>query len=202
MKLYYTATSPFVRKVLVVAHELGLAERIETTFLRPAPTKPDAELSRLNPLSKIPALVLDDGEVLYDSHVICEYLDSLSRTKILPPAGPERWRTLRQEALCDGILEAAIVVFYERTQRPEELHWQPWLSGHTAKVEQGLDALAAEVSHFSDAVDLGQICAGITIGWLEFRNVVGDIRKTRPALAAWYERFVARPSMQATLPRA
>src|SRR5580765_5387118 len=106
MKLYATNTSAFVRKVLVAAHELGLADRIEPVTLRPSPLKADPELSRKNPLNKIPALVLDDGTALYDSAVICEYLDSLalgSAPRLVPASGPARFRVLRLQALADGV---------------------------------------------------------------------------------------------------
>jgi glutathione S-transferase len=201
MKLWHTHTSPYVRKVMVVAHECGLASRIETTFLRPNPTAPDATLSQDNPLSKIPTLLTDDGLTLYDSGVICDYLDSLhDGPKLIPQAGAARWNTLRVQALCNGILEAAILVFYEKTMRPEALHWAPWMEGQTKKATQGLDALEREVASFGSDVDLGQICTGATLGWLEFRSVVGDVRKGRPALSAWYARFNERASMKATAP--
>lgn len=202
MKLYYTPTSPFVRKVLVAAHELGLAQRIETELLRPSPTKADPTLSRTNPLNKIPALVTDDGDGLYDSPVIVEYLASLAPERnLLPASGAARWRVLRLQALCDGILDAGILVFYERTHRPKELWWPAWLDGQSEKALQGLDALEKEAAGFGDAVDLAQVCAGITLGWLEFRDVFGDLRATRPTLASWYARFAERPSMKATAPR-
>lgn len=203
MKLYFTPTSPFVRKVLAVAHECNLASQIETITLRPSPTQASPELSAFNPLSKIPALITNDGMSLFDSAVICEYLDSLhSGTKMIPTAGPERWKTLRMQALCDGILEAGVLVFYEKSQRPVELHWQDWLRGQTEKALQGLDALNREVASFRSDADLGQICAAATIGWLEFRNVLGDIRQNRPQLFDWYETFRRRPSMKATEPHA
>ena len=201
MKLYHTPTSPFVRKVLVAAHELALQGRIETTFLRPFPTKADPQLSRDNPLSKIPALLLEDGTAIYDSPVICEYLDTLhSGRKLVPSEGKERWRVLRLQALCDGILDAAILVFYETTARPKEQHWAPWLDGQREKARQGLDALEREAQAFGDDVDLGQVSAGVTLGWLEFRGAMGDVRPGRPRLFSWYERFAMRPSMKATEP--
>jgi glutathione S-transferase len=124
------------------------------------------------------------------------------------------------QALCDGILEAAILVFYERSQRPPALHWDPWLDGQTQKARQGLDELEREAASFGPpasgpttpgatspmsggertGVDLAQICAGVTIGWLELRGVIGDIRTGRPKLSAWYDAFRARPSMRATEP--
>lgn len=201
MKLYYTPTSPFVRKVMVCAHELGLADRIETTFLRPTPVKTDEVLSKENPLSKIPTLILEDGSSLYDSAVICEYLDSIGGKKLIPDSGPDRFRVLRVHALCDGILEAAIQVFYEKQHRPKELQWEPWITGQAEKANQGLDALEREAEHFR-SIDLGQVAAAVTIGWLEFRNVLGDLRPTRPKLSVWYDAIRARPSMKATEPRA
>jgi glutathione S-transferase len=203
MKLFHTPTSPFVRKVLIAAHELGLAEGIETTFLRPSPLATDATLSRENPLSKIPVLVLDDGTSLFDSCVICEYLDTLhAREKLVPTAGKERWRVLRTQALADGILEAGIQIFYERAHRPEELQWEAWQDGQAAKARQGLDYLDEHVAELRGAVDLGQIAVASAIGWLEFRKVLPSVRDGRDALFAWYDAFRERPSMKATEPRA
>jgi glutathione S-transferase len=203
VRLYYTPTSPFVRKVMLVAHEKGIAPGIETVLLRPTPTKADGTLSRDNPLSKIPALVLPDGTALYDSSVICEYLDSLAdgAPRLIPERGDARWRVLRTQALADGILEAGIAVFYERTMRPKELVWEAWLAGQAEKALQGLDALEASLQAFSREVDLGQLSLGAAIGWLEFRGVLGDIRVGRRGLFAWYDTFRQRPSMQATEPR-
>jgi len=196
MKLYYTATSPFVRKVMVVAQELGTP--LETTFLRPTPLHADETLSKENPLSKIPVLVTPDGP-LYDSPVICEYLDR--KNQLLPASGPERFRVLRLQALCDGLLDACVLVYYEKLTRPKELVWQPWIDGQTEKARQALDALEAEAESFASSdIDLAQICAGVTIGWLEFREPIGDVRGGRPKLSRWYEAFSERPSMKDTKP--
>jgi len=203
MKLFHTSTSPFVRKVMVAAHELGLSGRIETTFLRPSPLATDATLSRENPLSKIPVLVTDDGTSLFDSRVICEYLDTLHPgAKLVPEAGPERWRVLRTQALADGILEAGIYVFYERAHRPKELQWQAGVDGQMAKVRQALDALDAHASDLRGARDLGQIAVACAVGWLEFRDVFPGIREGRSSLFTWYDEFRERPSMKATQPTA
>lgn len=201
MKLYYTPTSPYVRKVLIAAHELGLADRIEPTLLRPSPLQTDPVLSKENPLSKIPALVLDDGASLFDSPVICEYLDALGGApKLIPVAGDARWRVLRTQALADGVLDASILVFYERRHRPEALQWSSWIDGQSQKARQGLDALNAEAATWSDAVDLGQVATAAALGWLEFRSVLGDLRPGRDALFTWYDRFRTRASMVATAP--
>lgn len=206
MKLYYTPTSPYVRKVLVTAHELGLADRIETELLRPSPMSPSEVLSARNPLSKIPALVLDDDTTLYDSPVIGEYLASLvddaTAERFLPARGPARWTALRRQALADGVLDAGILVFYERTQRPAELHWEAWISGQTKKVLQGLDAMEREVGELGDGFGVGEVAAACALGWLTFRDVVGDWQSSRPRLASWFATVSERPSMRATVPRA
>ncbi len=195
MLLFHTPTSPFVRKVMVVAHEIGAP--LETTFLRPTPLHADPILSKENPLNKIPVLVTPDGP-LYDSAVICEYLDQ--KNQVIPASGAARFRALRLQALCDGILDACIVIFYEKTTRPPELHYEPWLRGQTEKANQSLDALELECESFSETADLAQICAGVTLGWLELRKPIGDVRVNRPKLFRWYDAFRQRPSMKATEP--
>jgi glutathione S-transferase len=203
MKLFHTATSPFVRKVMVAAHETGLVSRIETTFLRPSPLATDPVLSRDNPLSKIPVLVTDDGLTIYDSAVICDYLDTLhAGPKLVPTSGPARWNVLRGQALADGILEAAISVFYERVHRPKELWWSGWTDGQLQKVTQALDALDREAPSFAKSLDLGQIATACMLGWLEFRDVCPGLRDGRDALFAWYDELRKRPSMLATEPKA
>lgn len=209
MKLFFTATSPFVRKVLVAARERGLGGRLETVVLRPTPLQADPELSKVNPLSKIPALVREDGSTLYDSAVICEYLDSLPAAdgapeRLLPAAGEARWQALRLQALCDGILEAGISAFYEGVHRPIEFQWEPWRRGQVQKIDQGLDQLEREAEGLSGTegrtVDLAAVCAGVTLGWLEFRKPAGDVRRGRTRLFKWYDAFRGRPSMAATEP--
>ena len=202
MKLFATDTSPFVRKVWVAARELGLSSRIERVTLRPTPVEANPVLSAHNPLNKIPALVLDDGTAIYDSRVICEYLDTLhTGSKLVPASGPARFDVLRRQALCDGILDAGILAFYEVFQRPAELHWSPWIEGQRQKARQGLDALEREVDRFGPELDLSQICTGITVGWLEFRKPLGDVRPGRPRLFAWYEAFRKRASMAESEPK-
>lgn len=202
MKLFYTDTSPFVRKVMIVAHELGVADRFEKFVFRPTPTHFNETLSACNPLNKIPALELDDGTRLYDSPVICEFLDE--QKVLIPARGAARFRVLKLQALCDGILDAAILAFYETTLRPEAKQWEEWIAGQSRKARQGLAELEVEAKSFERGapIDLAQICAGAVFGWLEFRNVLGDIRGAHPTLTAWYDEFVKRPSMQATLPPA
>jgi len=206
MRLRYSPTSPFVRKVMVVAYETGLAERIERIPTSVAPTKPNDEVARENPLVKVPALTTDDGIVLYDSPVICEYLDTLAGAKLFPASGKPRWIALRQQALGDGILEAAILGRYE-TVRPKEFMWQDWIDAQLRKVRGALAALdgeaeGGELGNGADGVTIGQITVGCALGYLDFRYQNEGWRTRSRRLAAWYERFAERKSMQLTVPQA
>ncbi len=201
MKLRYSPTSPYVRKVSATAIELGLAGKIERI---PTNTQDrDSGIAEHNPLGKVPALILDDGGVLYDSPVICEYLDSLHEgPKLFPAAGPARWTALRQQALGDGLLDAAILRMLETVRRPEEFRWQVWIKHQTAKMTQALDRFEAEASKFGEAPTIGQITAGCALGYLDFRFPDLNWREGRPGLAAWCEIFAQRPAMQETQPQA
>jgi glutathione S-transferase len=201
MKLYASGPSPFVRKVQVVAHEVGLIGQVQTVLVQTSPVAPDAELGRKNPLGKIPALELPSGEVLYDSHVIALYLaESAGNTGLLPAQGAARYTALRLEALADGILDAGILVRYEGLLRPAELRWPAWVDAQAKKIYAALDALEAEVSGFANRVDLGTLSVACALAWLEFRAPVPGLRDGRPALFAWHDQFCTRPSMQATVP--
>src|SRR6185437_9379975 len=159
MKLRHSPTSPFVRKVMVAAYELGLESRIERIPTRVAPTQRNDEVVRDNPLVKIPALTTDDGLVVYDSRVICEYLDTLAGgAKLFPAAGQPRWRALRQQALGDGILDAGILARYE-SLRPREFQWQEWIDAQMRKVRGALSALEMEC----ESGDLAPPAADATI---------------------------------------
>lgn len=133
MRLFASHTSPFVRKVRVLLQEIGLTDKVEWVGITTAPHEPDSDLGRVNPLNKIPCLTLDDGTALYDSAVICEYLDAVHGTgRFLPPSGVARWQVLRTQALADGIADAGILMRYELSIRPEEFRWQPWIAASKA----------------------------------------------------------------------
>ena len=201
MKLHHSVASPFVRKVRVVAIETGLDGRLELVTPTMTPIKPDADLVQDNPLGKVPCLVTDDGVALYDSPVICEYLDSLhDGPKMFPPAGAARWVALRRQAEGDGIMDAGVLGRYETFLRPEERRWPEWLEGQKGKFRRALDSLEGEAEDFGDTVDIGTIAIGCALGYLDFRYGDQDWRATRPRLAAWCERFSARPSMAKTAP--
>ncbi|HYB09513.1 MAG TPA: glutathione S-transferase N-terminal domain-containing protein [Alphaproteobacteria bacterium] len=200
MKLRYSSASPYVRKVLAVAYETGLESRIER--VPTAVWTPDTDIGKENPLGKVPSLTTDEGDVLYDSPVICEYLDSLHNgAKLFPPAGPERWKSLKLQSLADGILDAAILRRLEGTQRPVEQQSKKWMDRQAQAVERGMDSLERLVAGWGEALTIGQIAAACACGYLDFRFGHEDWRSDRAKLAAWYERFSKRPSIQATVPR-
>jgi glutathione S-transferase len=199
MQLHYNVASPFVRKVMAVAIETRLDDRLEAATRMMTPIKPDPALVRDNPLGKIPCLVTDDGAVLYDSRVICEYLDSLhDGPRMFPAAGPARWTALRRQAEGDGIMDAGVLARYETFVRPEEHRWSEWIEGQKQKFRRALDALEAEA--LGDTVDIGTIAIGCALGYLDFRYPDEGWRETRPRLEAWFEGFAARPSMARTAP--
>ncbi len=201
MKLAYSSASPYVRKVMIVALECGLADRIEKVPTAVRPDQPNVALGRDNPLMKVPTLTTDGGEVLFDSRVICAYLDSLhSGRKLIPESGGARWKALRLEAQGDGITDAGILVRYESTLRPENLRWKEWIDGQTLKVMQGLDALEKEPEILAGDLTVGQIAIACGLGWLQFRSVFGDLFASRPKLKAWYDKLSERPSFKATIP--
>jgi glutathione S-transferase len=200
MKLRHAAASPFVRKVMVVAHEHGLADCVELVPTTVSPVQANESLAPENPLMKVPSLTTDDGQVLFDSPVICEYLDSLAGGgKLFPASGAARWNALRQQALGDGILDALILCRYETT-RPEDRRWAGWTDGQMKKAHQGL--ATAEREDLSGPRTIGHVTLGCTLGYLDFRFPNDGWRQRHPRLAAWYREAEQLPSMQATKPPA
>lgn len=198
MRLLYQSHSPYARKVLVAAHETGLADRLEVIHHETSPTLRNDEVFALNPLGKVPVLICDDGTVLFDSSVICEYLDGLHEGRPLLPAEPrERFIALRNQAIATGIADAGIAVRWETTRRPEAFRWAPLRDGHLQKIEAACDFLDAQVGH-EPMVDIGDIALATALSWIEFREVYA-FQNGRPRLASWYERISERPSMLATL---
>jgi glutathione S-transferase len=196
MKLLYSTSSPFARKVRVVARELRLT--LDEVTVATLPTKPDPVLAAQNPLAKIPVLVRDDGVALYDSRVICEWLDAEAGGGKLVPSGSARWDTLRRQALADGIADAAVLVRYETVFRPEDKRWDDWTRGQLGKIKAGLDALEADAKNVGSSFDLGHISAVCALGYLEFRNIVSDPLRNRPRLAAFMASAMSRPSVAET----
>lgn len=200
MRLYFSPTSPYVRKVMVLLHETGQIGDVELVAGSGNPVDPAGAPLDANPLGKVPALERPDGPALYDSRVICRYLDDRAASGLYPE-GARLWDTLTVEATGDGILDAALLMVYEGRIRPEELRYGPWVEGQWAKVDRALDALETRwVAHLQGPLDAGQIAVGCALGYLDFRHDARDWRNGRPRLAGWFAGFDARASMRATVP--
>ena len=195
MKLRFAPTSPYVRKCLVVAHEAGVVGEIE--IVPTNPWEPDTTIATDNPLGKVPALQTDDGLALFDSRVICEYLDAQSASRKLFPTGPARWPALRLAAIGEGILDAADTRIME-SRRPAEKFDSAWDDRKRAAIDRALDELELLAPDFA-GIDIGQVTVGCALGELDFRFPAEEWRATHPALTAWYANFSQRPSMAATV---
>lgn len=200
MKLFYSATSPFVRKCLVSARELGLSERLELLPAVAHPVNRDRTLVARNPLGQLPTLITDDGTVLYDSRVICEYLNSLGDGHLLPLEGPLRWTVLVEQSLADGILDAAVLTRYETAVRPESLRWNDWITGQLDKVTCALAQIEQLAQGLGARVDIGTIAIGCALGYLDFRFPSLGWRDRAPTTARWFNEFAQRRSMMETVP--
>ena len=202
MRLYTSPTTPFGRKVQVALIEAGLTDRVAIELVGGTPLDPGTLPLDRNPLGKIPALVRAEGGAIYDSRVICRYLDDMSGGKLYP-TGEALWDTLVLEATADGILDAAVLMVYEARLRPEEARFAPWVEGQWAKVARALDAVETRwTAQLVEPVDMGQIALACALSYLDFRHDARDWRAGRPRLAAWESGFAARPSMVATRPPA
>ncbi|HLO77835.1 MAG TPA: glutathione S-transferase N-terminal domain-containing protein [Magnetospirillum sp.] len=196
MKLRSSATSPFVRKVRMTAIECG----IELDLVPTNAWAPETDLVGENPLSKVPTLVLDNGDTLFDSPVICEYLDSQhAGHKLFPHEQHERFRQLKVQALADGILDAAVQIRIETAIRPEDKRWNGWLERQQAAISRALDALEKDVGHWGGVFLIGPITVVAALGYLDFRQVC-DWRNGRPHLAHWYTTTHNRRSVRETEP--
>ena len=199
MKIFFSPASPFVRKCVVSAAELGLT--LENLPSAAGPVARDQTIIAENPLGQVPTLLSDEDGALYDSRVICEYLDAKAGGgRLFPAVGPDRWRALREQALGDGLLGAALLARYEAVLRPQEKRWEDWSNGQMDKVRTALDGFEAWAGGFGDRVDIGTITAGCALGYLDFRFPTLPWRDGRTKLATWFEAFDARPSMAASRP--
>lgn len=198
MKLLMSPASPFVRKAMVFIRETKQVDDVALQNVSARPGETEPALAAANPVGKIPALVRDDGPTLYDSRVICRYLDARSEAGLYPP---EDWDNLVLEATGDAMCEAAVAMVYEHRFRPEEKVHAPWQEAQWGKVESALDALTNRwMSHLEGPLRAGHIAVGCALGYLDFRHDARNWRKGHDALSDWYARFAERPSMQATAP--
>lgn len=197
MKIYYSGTSPYVRKVMACAIVRGLDAGIEKHPSNPHASP--ADLLADNPLSRVPCLVTDDGLSLYDSPVICEYLDSLGESApLFPVAGPARWRALKLQAMGDGILDSAVPCRGEQA-KPREAARDGLIARYKAAMARTVDALEADLP--GSELSIGTIAVACALGYLDFRFGTEPWRPAHPRLAAWYEAFAAHPALAATAPK-
>ena len=202
MKLIGSLASPYVRKVRVVLAEKKLDYQFELENVWASETT----IQKLNPLGKVPSLIMEDGTVMIDSRVMVEYLDTLTPVcKLLPPNGRERADIKCWEALADGVLDAGVLVRLERTLRPPEQQSEDWITRQLRKVELGLASMADKLGdqpycagiHYS----LADVAVGCALGWLTFRFPEIDWRDTHPNLARLHDKLAERPSFKDTVPQ-
>ncbi|RED13186.1 glutathione S-transferase [Pontivivens insulae] len=200
MKLYDSTTSPYCRKVNILIEEADKADAVELAYVKGTPMNPGTLPVGSNPLGKIPCLVRETGPALFDSRVICAYLDAEWQLELYPE-GARGWDVRTLEALSDGILDASILIVYEGRTRPEDKQFDGWIDAQRAKVERALDALEALwLSHLAGPFDMGHIAVAAAVGYIDFRGVVPGWRDSRPGLAAWAAEIAERPSIAATVP--
>ncbi|QJT81051.1 glutathione S-transferase N-terminal domain-containing protein [Kosakonia sp. MUSA4] len=201
MQLFYATTSAYVRKVMVCATVLGLVDEMERLDSAAHPIERDERIAEFNPLAKVPALRTENGICLYDSRVICEYLNARAGGDLFPENGDARWRSLARQALGDGTIDAALLARYEFSARPPEKQWQNWADAQLKKVAAALAEIEGQVSGFSDQPnDIGLIAIGCALGYLDFRFAGLNWRASHPLTAAWFAVFDAHPAMAATRP--
>ncbi|MEM7178616.1 MAG: glutathione S-transferase [Pseudomonadota bacterium] len=199
MKLYHSPTSPYVRKVMVMLALTGQTDAVELLPGAGTPLAPNEGTCSANPLGKVPCLVTEDGRAIYDSRVICRYVDFVGKGGLYPE-GETLFDVLTTEALADGIIDAGILGVYEARLRPEELRFSPWVQAQLSKVQRALGELEGRSAGFGEALDAGQIAVGCALGYLDFR--FGDLnwRQGRPRLSAWNDGIQAHEAMLATAP--
>jgi glutathione S-transferase len=197
MKLLYQTHSPYARKALVFAHEAGLARQIEVVHHETSPTRRNAQVFAENPLGKVPVLLRPGQPPIFDSDVICAYLDTqhCGRT-LIPQEGEARWHALRLQAVAQGLADAGIQLRWETVRRPAELRYPPLRDGYAQKLITSYDWLERELDSAAP-VHVGHIALATCLDWLEFRELPG-FREGRPRLSAWFDEFAKRPSMRAT----
>lgn len=202
MKLFWSGGSPFARKVMIVAHETGLADRLDTVEGSGTPLAPNRETGAYNPLNKLPCLVTEDGPAIYDSSVICQYLLSLAPHQTMLANGQGRFQTLTLEALGDGICDAAILIRYELLQRTAEQQSEDWMASQFYKIDNALKHASERwMSHLAGPFDLGHAALGCALSYLDLRYPTKDWRSAHPQLETWHNTFVERVSAQKTKPQ-
>src|SRR6195952_3177718 len=201
MKLSFSPGSPFARKVRIAAIELGLIDRIELVPATVAPGQPNEEYSKINPIKKLPALILDNGEVIVDSYVIAEYLDDLAGGgKLIPTSGTAKWKVKSDHSLLQGMLDSMLLCRYEKMVRPQGLQWQAWTDDHWNRAWKGMAYFEKQAEMLSRPFDIVQIGLVCVLGYADFRFADCGWRKAFPKLAAFNEKMLARESVKISVP--
>jgi glutathione S-transferase len=202
MKLTFSPASPFARKVRIAAIELGLIDKIEFVPTTVVPGQPNDEYSNMYPLKKLPALILDNGEVIVDSYVIVEYLDELAGGgKIVPAAGAIRWRVKSDHSLLQGMLDSMLLCRYEKMVRPQGLQWQAWSDDHWNRAWKGMAHFEKQAEMLArPQLDIAQIGLVCVLGYADFRFADCGWRKAYPKLDAFHQKMLERPSVKISVP--
>lgn len=197
LTLHSQSHSPYARKTVVFAHEAGIADRLAIIDQETSPTNRNPEIFAVNPLGKVPVLITPEAGAIFDSLVICDYLDGLhGGRRLIPADGKARWQALRLHAIAQGLCDAGIALRWETLRRPEHLRYPPLQEGQTAKLVESFDVLERN-ENFDEPVHIGHIGLATALAWLEFRGLP-DFRAGRPRLTRWYETFSGRASMRTT----
>ncbi len=196
MKLFFSPTSPYVRKVMICAHELGLSEKLELLPAKASPVNRDPSIVEKNPLGKVPTLLTSEGRALYDSRVICEYINELGSGNLFPKSGALRWEAITLQALGDGLLDAALLARYETFLRPKELCWTDWVNGQLEKIHSALTDFEMQIDHHKDTFHIGHITLACSLGYLDLRFEHLEWRKSYPKLKTWFEEISKRESIK------
>ena len=202
VRLFHSPASPYVRKVRVTAHERGVADRIELLDCAAWPVKRDPDIVKHNATGKVPCLLVEGDEPVFDSRVICAYVDAMGVSgDSVYPGGENRFRVLTLEALADSILDAALLARYESVLRPGEFRWDLWHDSQMEKVESGLDALERRwFDLLAQDFHAGAIATACMLGYLDFRFGHLDWRASHPKLAEWFKTVSERASIRETMP--
>ncbi|KAJ3057030.1 hypothetical protein HK097_001514 [Rhizophlyctis rosea] len=209
MQLHYSQNSPSVRKVLILAHELGLTNEITLITEKPNPLNTAQPSAASNPLSKIPTLILEDGSTVFDSRVICEYLNDIAQTRgstksFFPTDPAQKLRALKLQSLADGIIDAGVIATYEMICRPEQYRFQDWIEAQWIKILRGFNWLEGEAKEGMlagvDGMTVGEVTVICALDKFGRRNVEDRWENRWPALAAWAEQFKNCEGFKTTRP--
>lgn len=201
MKLFCSSTSPYARKATICAALLNLSAQIERVLITTTAIKPNEQLAAHNPMIKLPTLVLNNGQVIYDSRVICEYLSTLANDHQIFPEGEQRWKALTLQATGDGLLDAALIARYEMAFRPKEYQWDGWFQAQMKKIVGCMSVIEKNAATLeTHQLTIGEITIACALGFLDFRFGEMGWRHQYPETAAWFEKISLLPVMRDTVP--